>query len=60
MSRQTKGGMEAARLTQVNVRLPEVTRRQIANLRAALGLSSDAQVVIMAVDRMAQQELRED
>jgi hypothetical protein len=50
MSRQTKGGMEAARLTQVNVRLPEVTRRQIADLRAALGLRSDAQVVVMAVD----------
>lgn len=48
---------ERAWLKQVNVKLPEITRRQVAELRAALGLKSDAQVIIMAVDRMAQTEV---
>lgn len=41
-----------AATTQVNIRLPAVTVQQIAALRQALGMSSDAAVVVMAVDRM--------
>lgn len=48
---------ESARLAQVNVRLPEVSIRQIAQLREALGLRSDAAVITMALDRMARDEL---
>lgn len=45
------------RLKQVNIRLPDLTIRQIALLRKALDLRSDAAVVTMAIDRMAQAEL---
>lgn len=42
--------------TQTNLRLPATTRQQIKEIRKRLGLTSDAQAVILAVDRMTQQE----
>ncbi len=45
MSAKAKGATEGARLAQVNVRLPDVSIRQIAQLREALGLRSDAAVI---------------
>jgi hypothetical protein len=44
--------MKATGTKQVNLRLPAVTVQQIAVLRQAMGMSSDAAVVVMAVDRM--------
>jgi hypothetical protein len=40
---------------QLNVLIPEETRQQIAAIRARFGLQSDAQVVIYAVNEMAQE-----
>lgn len=40
---------------QVNVRVPEETRQQIAAIRARFGLQSDAQAVIYAVNELAQE-----
>jgi hypothetical protein len=41
---------------QMNVRLPDLTLDQIERLCAKLG-ATKAQVIILAVDRMAQREL---
>lgn len=41
--------------TQTNVRLSKLTKDQIAGLRLKLGLSSDAQVIMVAVDRLTNQ-----
>jgi hypothetical protein len=43
---------EEAMTIQTNMRLPEPTRKHIKNLKDKLDLSSDGQVVILAVDRM--------
>ena len=50
--------MKAPHTPRISLRLPEHTRRLIRDLREALGLQSDAQIVILAVERMARDELR--
>lgn len=46
----------AAPMTPLSIRLPAHTRRQLDALCAHLGMSI-AQVLILALDRLAQQEL---
>lgn len=50
---------ERAHTVRFNARIPELTNRQIAALIAKLGLTK-TQIVIIAVDRMARDELADD
>lgn len=45
---------------RVTVRLSTFTKGQIAKLRKQLGINSDAKVITLAVDRLAQQEGKKD
>jgi len=47
-------GVKKTGTSQVNVRLPAVTVRQVAALRKKLGTASNAAVIVIAVDRLAQ------